>query len=244
MNISAKGKSFAALNEEIRTLSKQQDRIEVTEVEGHRYIGAGLPEGKKLLLYGTPGNDMCAYMDGAEVEVFGNGQDAAGNTMNSGRIVIHGSAGDALGYAMRGGEIFVQGNVGYRCGIHMKEFGSAKPIIVIGGSAGSFLGEYMAGGMIILLGRSVPADQSPAASFCATGMHGGVMYLRRGVPEAYLSKEVVAGACSAEDEAVIRRYAEAYAACFGENPSEIHAANFIKVRPASSRPYGNLYVKN
>ena len=128
MNISAMGKGFKALNEEIAASLYREPSVEIFDVEGHRYIGAGMEKGCEIKVHGTPGNDLGCYMDGASVEVFGNGQDAVGNTMNCGRIVIHGHAGDALGYAMRGGEIYVQENVGYRCGIHMPARASVTPV--------------------------------------------------------------------------------------------------------------------
>ena len=129
-----------------------------------------MPKGKRLKIHGTPGNDMACYMDGGEIEVFGNAQDQIGNTMNDGRIVVHGRCGDAAGYGMRGGTILVRDDCGWRVGIHMKEYEAHRPAIVIGGDAGSFLGEYMAGGVIVLLGK-------PGA-YLATGMHGGVIYTK------------------------------------------------------------------
>ena len=244
MNISAKGKGFRELNEEIADTLRKESRVELTGVEGHRYIGAGVEKGCTIRIHGTPGNDLGCYMDGASIEVFGNSQDAVGNTMNCGRIVVHGHAGDALGYAMRGGEIFVEENVGYRCGIHMKEFGEARPVIVIGGTAGAFLGEYMAGGVIIVFGQSDEEVQSPAAGYCATGMHGGIMYLRGKVPAENFSSTVVVEECTEEDVAFVQRYADTFAELFGRGPGELHAEDFVKVRPASARPYGNLYVRN
>ena len=59
----------------------------------------------RLVLEGTPGNDMAAFLDGLEVIVSGNAQDGTANTMNAGKIVAHVHAGDTVGYAMRGGEI-------------------------------------------------------------------------------------------------------------------------------------------
>lgn len=244
MNISAKGKGFRELNEEIADALRKGSRVELTEVEGHRYIGAGVGKGCTIRIHGTPGNDLGCYMDGASVEVFGNGQDAVGNTMNRGRIVVHGHAGDALGYAMRGGEIFVEGNAGYRCGIHMKEFGEARPVIVIGGTARAFLGEYMAGGVIIVFGQSDEEVQPPAAGYCATGMHGGIMYLRGKVPSENFSSTVVVEECNKDDLAFVQRYADTFTQVFGHGPGALRAEDFVKVRPASARPYGNLYVRN
>jgi glutamate synthase domain-containing protein 3 len=42
-----------------------------------------------------------AYLNGANVTVLQNAQDATGDTMNEGTIIIHGSSGDATGYGMR-----------------------------------------------------------------------------------------------------------------------------------------------
>lgn len=244
MKISAGGKGFRELNEEIRRGLENDAQVDVTGVEGHRYIGAGLGKGCAVRVYGTPGNDLGCYMDGASIDVFGNGQDAVGNTMNAGRIVVHGHAGDALGYAMRGGEIFVRGNVGYRCGIHMKEFEAARPVIVIGGTAGAFLGEYMAGGVVIVFGRSGEDAQAPVGGYCATGMHGGIMYLPKRIPAENFSSTVIVEPCGEDDFCFVERYAVVYAALFGEAPGPLRREDFVKVRPASARPYGNMYVYN
>ena len=48
-------------------------------------------------IYGTPGNDLGAFMSGPTVIVHGNAQDGCGNTMNEGQIIIHGHAGDVTG---------------------------------------------------------------------------------------------------------------------------------------------------
>jgi len=125
--------------------------IELNNVLGQRYIGDGIQSKISILINGTPGNDLAAFMDGPEIEVFGNVQDGTGNTMNSGKVIVHGSAGDILGYSMRGGEIYIKQDVGYRSGIHMKSYLDKFPVIVIGGKAGHFLGEYMAGGIIIIV---------------------------------------------------------------------------------------------
>lgn len=139
-----------------------------------------------------PGNALGAYLNGAEITVSGNAQDAVGDTMNEGKIVVHGQIGDAAGYAMRGGRIYIKGNAGYRAGIHMKAYKDKKPIMVIGGRAGSFLGEYQAGGIIIVLGLNI--DGKPiVGNFPCTGMHGGKMFLRSSAegiefPPRYRSK--------------------------------------------------------
>jgi len=80
--------------------------------------------------------------------------------------------------SMSGGSIYVKDHVGYRVGVHMKGYGTRQPVIVIGGTAEDFLGEYMAGGMIILLGLNVEEHRM---KFIGSGMHGGVIYVRKGI---------------------------------------------------------------
>jgi glutamate synthase domain-containing protein 3 len=155
--IDSAGLHYRELNEKVKHAvsgcnTGNCPHIIINNVLGQRYIGDGIKGEALITVNGTPGNDMAAFMDGPQIEVFGNGQDGIGNTMNSGRIIIHGDCGDILGYSMRGGEIYVKGNVGWRSGIHIKSYLDKFPIIVIGGKAGDFLGEYMAGGVIILLG--------------------------------------------------------------------------------------------
>lgn len=126
LSIDAKNLEYRKLNSKIRKFLNSSggnnSTITIKNVLGQRYISDGLRCSASIRIYGTPGNDLGAFMDGPFIEVFGNGQDGIGNTMNSGRIIIHGDAGDILGYSMRGGEIYVEKNIGFRGGIHMKSY--------------------------------------------------------------------------------------------------------------------------
>ena len=97
---------YEAVNEEIEKQLKKQNKVTVKDVNGQRYIGCALDEGKTVEVYGTPGNDMACYLNGGRVVVYGNCQDAVGNTMGGGEIVVHGHSGDAMGYGMRDGQIY------------------------------------------------------------------------------------------------------------------------------------------
>lgn len=229
---------YKEMNEEIRAaIADGETSFILNDALGQRYIGCGAPAGVDFAIHGTPGNDLSAYMDGASIEIFGNGQDQMGNTMNDGTIIVHGHVGDAAGYAMRGGEIFIRDYCGWRVGIHMKQYKQKRPVVVIGGDAGSFLGEYMAGGIIICLGKP--------KRYLATGMHGGVLYLRDGIDEAEVGTGLLQKECDAEDEALIRSYLQRYNQYFGAEvePLAIDEIKFTKLVPASSRPYGNMYVR-
>lgn len=237
----ADGKHFQLLNEEIHACMDTD--IELTGCMGQRYIASGL-SGKHLRIHGIPGNALGAYADGCTVEVFGNAQDATGDTMNAGEIVIHGSCGDATGYAMRGGSILVEGNVGYRAGIHMKAYKDQIPVLVIGGEAGSFLGEYQAGGYIIVLGLH-SAAQAPVGSFCSAGMHGGKLYIRTDAPlPADLPEQVTARDAIPGDLAEIRPYLERFCAVFAIPLSALLSSHFYVITPNTATPYKRLYVTN
>lgn len=228
---------FKEANEAVRAALSRVDALCLSDVYAQRYLGCAMPAGKRLEIHGTPGNDLGCYMDGGSIEVFGNAQDQIGNTMNCGSLVIHGRCGDAAGYGMRGGEIFVRDGCGWRVGIHMKQYQDKCPIIVIGGDAGNFLGEYMAGGIIVLLGT--------AGEYLATGMHGGIIYLKHPVPEAHITDGLVQEPIDETDYAQLRPLLERYCSYFeGEvDPSIQQDATWYKIRPASSRPYGSMYVR-
>ena len=228
---------FKEANEAVREALDAADTVELREVFAQRYLGCGMPAGKRLEIHGVPGNDMACYMDGGRIEVFGNAQDQVANTMNDGDIVIHGRVGDAAGYGMRGGRILVRDDCGWRVGIHMKQYQDKCPSIVIGGNAGSFLGEYMAGGVIVLMGHAGP--------YLATGMHGGVMYLRHELDECDIPEGLVQEPLEDCDRAVIARLLGEYNDAFADElgrPVDAGGEGFVRLRPASSRPYANLYA--
>lgn len=238
-NIDASMLDFRQLNAAIRDCTGD---AAVTGCSGQRFIGAGLERGK-LILSGTPGNALGAYLNGASIEVRGNAQDAVGDTMNAGRIVVRGSIGDAAGYAMRGGELYVQGDAGYRAGIHMKAYGDKLPVMVIGGKAGSFLGEYQAGGVIVVLGLTESA-RPIVSNFPCTGMHGGKLFLRSDCKRILLPKQVIARPASHKDLDGIWTYLHTFCELFGGDCDALVQQPFTLITPNSSNPYKQLYVTN
>jgi glutamate synthase domain-containing protein 3 len=235
MKIDAKDLSYKELNEQIRA-SADTD-ITVDNAMGHRYIGNGI-SGKSIMINGTAGNGLGAYLNGGSIVTASNAQDATGDTMNCGSIYIHGSAGDATGYAMRGGKIYIKGDTGYRTGIHMKAYKDQVPVIIIGGLPGSFLGEYQAGGIIIVLGLN--AKEAPVFHFLGTGMHGGKIFLRVEELPQNLPTQVVARRATEEDLEEIRSYVDEYASYFGVNG--IFDKSFYVLTPNTKNPYKQLYT--
>ena len=65
ITMEAKGIPYAELNRKIRhQLTKGTESIRLKNVNGQRYIGDALRGKQKIIIEGTPGNDLAAYMDG------------------------------------------------------------------------------------------------------------------------------------------------------------------------------------
>lgn len=240
MIIHAGNTHFKILNEQIRLV--QEDEITVENCIGQRYIASGLT-GKKLQIYGTPGNALGAYLNGSEITVYGNTQEAVGDTMNDGEITIYGNCGDAAGYAMRGGKIFIEKNAGYRTGIHMKQYQDKIPVMIIGGTAGSFLGEYQAGGIIAVLGLGSDGC-IPVGNFCGTGMHGGKIFLRSQELPHDLPPQVSAKEADSSDLDELKPYLSEFCEKFHHSMDEILSHRFYLLTPDSKNPYKQLYTTN
>lgn len=244
MNIKAGLRNYEQVNAEIKEELASKSRVFVTDVNGQRYIGCGLDKGKTIEIHGTAGNDLACYLNGGKIILYGHGQDAVGNTMGGGEIVVHGHTGDALGYGMRDGQIYIRDNVCCRGGIHMKEFQSMKPVLVIGQNAGSFLGEYMSGGVIVLLGLNMKKGEKLFGTHCASGMHGGKIYVRGTYPKENVSPNIKAVSLTPEDEAELTVYVKNYCKYFDADFDKIMKKGFRKLIPVTSRPYANLYTPN
>ncbi|MDD4579529.1 MAG: hypothetical protein PHF80_02515 [Methanothrix sp.] len=221
-------------------------KVNIRNVCGQRYIGTRLYTPQHLIMdieiFGTPGNDLAAFLFGHKITVHGNAQDGVGNTMDAGEVVVFGRAGDILGFSMRGGEIYVRDNCGYRTALHMKEYNEKRPVLVIGGRAQDFLGEYMAGGIVIVLDLQGLTHQS---NFIGTGMHGGVIYLRGSVESTQVGNQVAVSPLDESDRAVLDHYVSRFLERFpeiGTKKDEILNHSFVKLTPKSKRPYNKLYT--
>jgi glutamate synthase domain-containing protein 3 len=238
--INAEGLYYKDLNCLLRTVCiSGAKEVEIHGVCGQRYIGTDLDSNMQIDIYGTPGNDLGAFMNGPRIIVHGNAQDACGNTMNEGLIVIHGCAGDLTGHSMRGGKIFVRDGVGYRVGIHMKEYKNKKPMLIVGGVAQDFFAEYMAGGIALVLALGMEESEKCVARFVGTGMHGGVIYTRGDIFK--LGKGVKVTTAGKRDMRIIEGLVREYCNYFGNNPAEVMSKKFYKITPLSKRPYEKLY---
>jgi glutamate synthase domain-containing protein 3 len=243
MTIDANGLHYRQLNEQIKAaVAAGETTINLVNVCGHRYIGAGIDHPADIYIEGIPGNDLGAFMRGPRLRCSGNAQDGIANTMDDGLIVIPGHAGDVMGYSMRGGAVYVRGNAGYRVGIHMKSYMGKEPTVIVGGRVRDYFGEYLAGGKLVVLGLDLPPGEPIVGRYCATGMHGGTMYVRGEVAPDRLRMGVGAQEASSDDEADLRETLAPYCAEFGLDLDEVMAAPFTRVIPHTTRPYGQLYA--
>lgn len=243
MQINAAGCHYRTLNQQIKDAVKRGEKsIELLNVNGQRYIGDGVSGDVEITINGVPGNDLGAFMSGPTIIVNSFAQDGVANTMNDGKIVIKGHAGDVLGYGMRGGKLFVKGDVGYRVGIHMKEYEDKIPVIIAGGRAGDFFGEYMAGGVLILLNLNNEKPERAAGSYLATGMHGGVIYIRGDIDKYQLGEGVEIVESKEADNIVLNKLISEFCKDLNIDTKSIFNKPFKKLIPSSKRPYGKLYA--
>ncbi len=247
VQIDADGLSTRELNDWLRDqMLAGKKKVILKNVCGQRYIGTRLysPEHREveIEIFGTPGNDLGAFLFGHNIRVHGNAQDGAGNTMDSGEIVVEGRAGDVLGFSMRGGKIFVRDSVGYRTALHMKEYEDKRPVVVIGGTSQDFLGEYMAGGIVILLGLGGEAHRG---NFLGTGMHGGAIYLRGTVDKTQVGDQVDISPLNDADREILEVHVSEFLERFpdlGLKKEQILKSEFIRLSARSKRPYEKLYA--
>lgn len=244
--INARSLDYKTLNEKIRAAidANPDARITLDGVNGQRFIAAGLDRHVAIVVNGIPGNDLGAFMNGPEIFIRANAQDAVGNTMSGGLISVAGHVSDAAGYSMRGGLIVIRDAAGYRTGIHMKEYRESVPTIIIGGAARDFLGEYMAGGRVIVFGIG---SKVACGNYPGTGMHGGAIYIPSDKLPSRLpgGLKITSANANAAETRVIESAAQYFARALGiareELPSTKKTA-FSVIRAASNRPYGSLYA--
>ena len=74
--VDAEGMHYKDLNSLLRVASSNgAEKIEIHNVCGQRYIGTDLDAEVEIDIYGIPGNDLGAFMNGPKIMVHGNAQD-------------------------------------------------------------------------------------------------------------------------------------------------------------------------
>lgn len=243
MRIDAQNLHYRQLNEQIKAaVAAGETEFDLINVCGHRYLGSGIHTEINVRIDGIPGNDLGSFMSGPRLYCSGNAQDGIANTMDDGLVVVPGHAGDVMGYSMRGGHVYVRGNAGYRIGIHMKSYEGKEPTVIIGGRVRDYCGEYLAGGKLVVLGLDLPAGEPVVGRYCATGMHGGTLYVRGEVPEANVRPGIAVDEADDEDKALLKDALTPYCEQFKLSVDELLSAPFQKLTATTSRPFGQLYA--
>lgn len=241
VRIDARMMHYTPLNQAIRSAVAAGAReIILDHVMGQRFIADGLRGEVTITINGVPGGDLGMFMSGPTCIVHGNCEHAPGNTMDAGKIIVHGNAGDAVAHSMRGGEIFVRDDIGYRGGIHMKQYRDKRPVLVVGGSARAFLGEYMAGGLILVLGRK--SDRPEIDRGIGSGIHGGHIVIRGSLDEKVLGVGAKLSPVTSFEMEEIAPLLKEYCVHFGFDPRPFLEDGYVKVAPASSRPFASKYT--
>jgi putative selenate reductase len=242
ITIDAKGIYYRLLNFQIREyLDAGEKEIHLKNVLGQRYIGGGLNYNAKIMVYGTPGQDLAAFMNGPTLEIFANAQDGVGNTMNAGKIIVHGKAGEIPGHSMRGGKLFILGDVEYRAAIHMKEYIDKIPIVVIGGTAKDYCGEYMAGGRVVVLNLE-ESENPPVGNSVGTGIHGGIIYVRGKIEKHQLGIGAIYAEMDDSDAVFLKGILSEYSKDLGIDTSGMSLNEFVKITKKGRRPFASLYT--
>ncbi len=125
----------------------------------------------------------------------------------------------------------------------MKAYQEKVPVIIVGGETGCFLGEYQAGGLIVVLGLNT-SGKAPVDAFCATGMHGGSIFVRSDVLPDDLPDQVVAHRAEKADLEVIRPHVHDFCAAFGLDENAVMDHPFYCLKPNTNNPYKQLYTQN
>jgi glutamate synthase domain-containing protein 3 len=241
VRIDAGGLHYTPLNQRIRhAVAEGASEIILDDVMGQRFIADGLQGEVTITINGVAGGDLGMFMSGPSCIVYGNADHAPGNTMDAGKIVIHGSAGDAVAHSMRGGMVCVRDDIGYRGGIHMKEYQEKRPVLIVGGCARAFLGEYMAGGLIIVLRRD--GTEMPLERGIGSGIHGGEIIIRGDIDTANLGVGARVGPLLPSDLARVSPLIRGFCHCFGFAHDTLLESPFVRITPASSRPFANKYT--
>ena len=84
-----------------------------------------------------------------------------------------------------------------------------------------------------------------AGPYLATGMHGGVIYLKHVLDERDIPAGLVQEPVDEHDCRVLARLLGEYNEKFAEEiggPVDVTGEGFFRLRPANSRPYASMYA--
>jgi glutamate synthase domain-containing protein 3 len=154
VKMDAGGVYYRQLNANLRkAITDSVRRIELRNVHGQRYIGTDLDKPVEIEIFGTPGNDLGAFMNGPRIIVHGNAQDFVGEYMAGGVLILLGlnlkrgehHKANFIGTGMHGGVIYLRGSVeehqlGKEVGVAPLEEADHKVLKQLGGEFAAHFG--------------------------------------------------------------------------------------------------------
>ena len=94
------------------------------------------------------------------------------------------------------------------------------------------------------MGLDLKRGEKLFGTHCASGMHGGKIFVRGNFPKENLSENIKVTNLNDEDKKELVSYVKKYCKYFDESYDKIMKKPFKKLIPATSRPYANLYTPN
>ena len=79
--------------------------------------------------------------------------------------------------------------------------------------------------------------------FCATGMHGGTIYLNGKTEKFKLGKEAAEVKLKEEDITFLKKYIDLYAKYFKKDLKSLKIESFVKYAAVNKNAYKNMYYK-
>ncbi|MEK6545999.1 MAG: hypothetical protein AABZ28_05670, partial [Nitrospinota bacterium] len=98
------------------------------------------------------------------------------------------------------------------------------------------------GGILILLNLNNEKPERATGSYLATGMHGGVIYIRGDIDKYQLGEGVGIVELKEADNIVLNKLISEFCKDLNIDTKSVFDKPFKKLIPVSKRPYGKLYA--
>jgi glutamate synthase domain-containing protein 3 len=236
-------------------------RIRVHGVPGEDM--AAFMDGPEIIVHGNAQDGVGNTMNEGRIEVHGSACDVVGYGMRGGRIYVRDDVGYRVGIHMKGFRdkqplIVVGGCAGNFFGEYMA--GGCQVLLGMGqtdekkvdgiADGPAQVGRIADGpaqvGRIAdgpaQVGRIADGPAQVVGDYCATGMHGGKIFIRGEVADYQLGAEVRRFDLTEDDREFLMPIIDDFATTFGIEEKLDDFDRFVKILPVSARPYGRLYV--
>ncbi len=75
-----------------------------------------------------------------------------------------------------------------------------------------------------------------------SGIHGGEIFIRGDICDECLGMGTKKNKCSADEMKRINPFINEFAACFNLDPAQFLDSDYVRISPASARPFANKYT--